>query len=128
MTEEDFYAIAKAKPDVIRAFCNAVNAVIDMRNAAAQLHSGHWAGVHLREKQTAATLKMTQFADCFAAGGRPLSEDEKKQVQSWIVRAANFHMLRSEKRGEEHRNEEQRHEERSHDADQSALLHIEVAA
>ena len=120
MTEEDFYAIAKTKPDVIRLFCNAVNAVIDMRKEAAQLQSGHWAGVRLKEKQTAAALLITEFADCFAAGGRPLAEDEKKLVQSWVVRAANFHLLR------EQGCTEHRHDRRQDDAGQAAVLGTRV--
>jgi len=127
MTEEDFYAIAKAKPDVIRLFCSAVNAVIDVRNAAAQLHTGHWAGVHLSEKQAAATRQMTQFTDCVAAAGQPLSEDEKKLLQSLVVRAANFHLLQAE-RGKAQGEQEKTPETRGADADQTALLGTDVAA
>ena len=100
MTEDDFYAVAKSKPDVIRVFCKAVNAVIDMRKEAAAGPSDPWAGVRLKEKQDAATQLMGEFADRFVADGAPLSEDEKKLVQSWILRAAKFHLQQSEKQKE----------------------------
>jgi len=115
MTEEDFYAIAKARPDIIRMFCNAVNAVINLRRGAAAGPSSPWAGVRLKEKHDAATLLMTQFADCFIVNGHPLSEDEKKRVQSWVLRAANFHLSLNE-------------EVRAPDADQAALPDIEAVA
>jgi hypothetical protein len=101
ISEDDFYAIAEAKPDVIRVFCNAVNAIIDMRKETAApptSPSSPWADVRLKEKQAAARELMTQFADCFVANGQPLSEDETKLVQSWVLRAANFHLR---KRAEE---------------------------
>ena len=99
ITEDDFYTIAKTKPDVIRLFCNAVNAVIDMRKDAVAPLSP-WADVRLKEKQAVATQRMIQFADCFVADGQMLSEDEKKLVQSWILRAANFHLRQREEQGE----------------------------
>jgi hypothetical protein len=98
MTEDDFYAIAKARPDVIRAFCNAVNAVIDMRREAAAPPSSPWADVRLKEKQATATQLMDEFAGSLIVDGRPLSDDQKKLVQSWILRAANFHLQQGEKK------------------------------
>jgi hypothetical protein len=98
ITEEDFYRAANARPELIRAFCNAVNAVIDLRKEAAARQPGPWAGVRLKEKQAAATLLITQFADGLVFNGRPLSEDEKTLAQSWIMRAADFHLQRKEER------------------------------
>jgi hypothetical protein len=99
ITEDDFYTVAKTRPDVIRVFCNAANAVIDMRKDAAAPLSP-WADVRLKEKQAVATQCMMQFADCFVVDGQTLSEDEKKLVQSWILRAANFHLRQREEQGE----------------------------
>jgi hypothetical protein len=35
ITEEDFYAIAKGRPEMMRAFYNAVNAIIECRKEGA---------------------------------------------------------------------------------------------
>jgi hypothetical protein len=96
ITEEEFYAAANDRPELIRAFCNAVNAVIDLRKEAAARQSSPWAGVRLNEKQATVTRLITQFADGLVIDGQPLAEDEKMLAQNWILRAANFHLQQDE--------------------------------
>jgi len=100
ITEEDFYAIAQARPDTIRAFCAAVLAVVEMRKEAAAKQSDPWAEVRLKKKQSTATSLTAQFASGLMLNGQPISEAERKIAQSWILRAADFHMLPKEEQDE----------------------------
>jgi hypothetical protein len=123
ITEEDFYAIAASRPGLIRAFCNAVDAVIGLRQeAAAARQSDAWADVRLKDKQAAATLLMTQFADGVIFNDQPISEDEKKLVQSWILRAAHFHLRPADAQ------ENAKEDVRDHDAEQAAPPDIKRVA
>jgi hypothetical protein len=96
ITEEAFYAIAKARPEMMQAFYKAVNAIIEYRKEIATNQSGWFAAARLKKKQLAATFLAMQFADGLVFNGQPISEEEKKLVQNWIIGAANFHMLPKE--------------------------------
>jgi hypothetical protein len=96
ITEEDFYAIAKARPEMMQGFYKAVNAIIECRKEAATNQSGLWAKARQKKKEFNATFLVHQFADSFIFNGQPISEEEKKLVHSWIFGAANFHMLPKE--------------------------------
>jgi hypothetical protein len=98
ITEDDFYEAANARPELIRAFCYAVHAVIDLRKEAAAPPSSPWAGVRLKEKQAAATLLITRFVDGLVFNDWPISEAERALAQSWIMRAADFHLQQKEDR------------------------------
>lgn len=98
LTEEKFYAFAKDRPEVMRAFYKAVNAIIDFRKEFATSQSGWWATARLKKKEFEAKFLMLHFADRFVFNGQPLSEEEKRHVRHWIVAAANFHMLPKEDR------------------------------
>jgi hypothetical protein len=93
ITEQDFLAFAEAKPEMIRTFYKAVNAVIEYRKEEAANQSGWWATARLKKKQLAVTFLMIHFPNSIIFDGQPISEEEKKLVRSWILSAANFHML-----------------------------------
>jgi hypothetical protein len=96
ITESDFYQLAKANPTMMRAFYEAVNAIIDYRNEAEASQGGLWAKMRLKKKQFDATFLVKQFARGLVFNGQPASEEEKRQVERWIIEAANFHMLPKE--------------------------------
>jgi hypothetical protein len=96
ITQEDLYALAKDRPEMMRAFYSAVNAIIEYRKELAANQSGLWAVARLKKKQLAATFQTTHFPSGIVFNGQPISEEEKKLVQNWIVEAANFHMLTKE--------------------------------
>jgi hypothetical protein len=100
ITEREFYEIAKDTPELMRAYYKAVFAIVEVRKEEAKNKSGLWAEMRLKKKQYDATFLTFQVADGFRFNGRPLSEEEKIQVHSWIAHAASFHMLSKEEQGE----------------------------
>jgi predicted Zn-dependent protease with MMP-like domain len=98
ITEADFYAIAKARPEMMRAFYKAVDAITEVRKEVATNQSGLWATARLKKKEFTATFLLKQFASGFLFNGQPLSEEDKKLVHHWIIGAANFHMLPEEEK------------------------------
>lgn len=96
ITEADFYEIAKSRPEMMRAFYKAVNAIIEVRKEEAKNPSGLWATARFKKKQFDANFLTRQFISGFVFNGQPLSEPEKKLVFNWIVGAANFHMMPKE--------------------------------
>jgi hypothetical protein len=96
ITEEDFLAMAKARPELMRAFHKVVNAVIEFRKAAVTNQSSLWAKARLKKKAFTAIFLTGRFTDGFVFNGKPISEEEKKLIQNWIVGAADFQMLPKE--------------------------------
>ena len=98
ITEADFYEIAKSRPEMMRAYYKAVDAIIEVRKEVATNQSGLWATARLRKKQFTATFLLLQFTNGFIFNGQPLSEEDKKLVRNWIEGAATFHMLPEEEK------------------------------
>ncbi len=96
LTEQDFFAIAEARPEMMRAFYKAVNAIIECRKEEATNPSGLWATARFKKKQFDANFLTRRFISGFVFNGQSLSEEEKKVVFNWIVGAATFHMLPKE--------------------------------
>ena len=98
ITEADFYKIAKSRPEMMRAYYKAVDAIIEVRKEVATNQSGLWATARLRKKQFTATFLLLQFTNGFIFNGQPLLEEDKKLVRNWIEGAATFHMLPEEEK------------------------------
>ena len=96
ITEADFYEIAKSRPEMMRAYYKAVDAIIEVRKEVATNQSGLWATARLRKKQFTTTFLLLQFTNGFIFNAQPLSEEDKTLVRNWIVGAANFHMMPKE--------------------------------
>jgi|RhiMethySRZTD1v2_1073278.scaffolds.fasta_scaffold154790_3 hypothetical protein len=95
-TQEDLCAIAKNDPEMIRAYYEAVHAIIDFRQELAKNQSGLWAGARLKKKQVDATFLAKRFSRGVVFNGQPISEDDRKRVELWLIDAANFHMMPKE--------------------------------
>jgi hypothetical protein len=96
ITQKDFYEIAKNNPELMRAYYNAVQAIIDLREEVAKNQSGLWASARLRKKEFSATFQVIDIGNRLIFNGQPISEEEKKLVQRWIINAANYHMMPKE--------------------------------
>jgi hypothetical protein len=95
-SQQDFYAMAKDRPEMLREYYDAVYSIIDLRQDLAKSPSGLWAKARQKKKQLATTFRLLHFPDRIVFNGQPLSEEEKDLVKKWIIEAANFHMLPKE--------------------------------
>jgi hypothetical protein len=92
ITEDEFLAMVKAKPDMSRAFQKAVNAVVEFRIEDAANPSGLWAKMRLKKKAFTAIFLAGRLTDGLVLNGQPASDDDKERVRSWINGAAGFLM------------------------------------
>jgi hypothetical protein len=96
ITEDEFLAIAKAKPDMMRAFQKAVNAAIDFRTESATNSSGLWAKARLKKKAFTALFLANQFTRGFILNGKSALEEDKNHIRGWIIGGADFKMSSKE--------------------------------
>jgi len=85
ITEKDLQELTNDKPEVVRAYHEAVNAVMDYLSAIRPRLSRNVA--RLRKKQFAATTKLVRFAQRVVFNGRRLSEEDKVLVRRWAAGA-----------------------------------------
>jgi len=88
ITQKDLHALANDNPEMLRAYHQAVTAVIEYRKEVAAIQPGLRIAARLKKKQFAATLTLIQFANTIVFNGRPLSQEDKKLVRHWIAEAA----------------------------------------
>jgi len=85
ITEKDLHELTNDKPEVVRAYHEAVNAVTDYQNELSAIPSRNVA--RLRKKQFAATTKLVRFAQRVVFNGRRLSEEDRVLVRHWVAGA-----------------------------------------
>jgi hypothetical protein len=87
ITQEDLRGLINDEPEMIRAYYEAVNAVIEYRKDVAAIQPNQRNTAQLKKKQFAATIKLIQFANGIVFNDQPLSEEDKKLVRHWVVDA-----------------------------------------
>lgn len=90
ITQDDFYAIAHARPEMLRAFQSAVKATIEFRREARKNKTGFWSRMRLKKKAFSALFLSNRLLSGFVSHGKPLSEQEQAQIRGWIVGGAEF--------------------------------------
>jgi len=66
MTQRDLHALANDNPEMLHAYYQAMNAVIEYRNEVGAIQPDEWITAQLKKKQLAATLQLMQFANSVA--------------------------------------------------------------
>jgi hypothetical protein len=87
ITKQDLHAIANDSPEMIRAYRQVVNAIVEYRKEVAAIEPGLRTTVRFKQRQFAATLKLIQFANSIVFNGRPLSQEDRNLVRHWIAEA-----------------------------------------
>ena len=78
---------ANDSPEMLRAYRQVVNAIVEYRKEVAAIEPGLRTTVRFKQRQFAATLKLIQFANSIVFNGRPLSQEDRKLVRHWIAEA-----------------------------------------
>jgi hypothetical protein len=63
MTQRDLHALANDDPEMLYAYYQAMNAVIEYRSEMAAIQPDQWITTQLKENQLIATRRLMQFAD-----------------------------------------------------------------
>jgi hypothetical protein len=63
MTQRDLYALANDNPEMLYAYYQSTNAVIEYRNEMAAIQPDQWIRTQLKEKQLRATIRLMRFAN-----------------------------------------------------------------
>ena len=88
ITQKDLQELTNDKPEMVRAYYEAMNAVIDYQNEVAAIQpSPSWNAARLKKKQFAATTKLVRFAQRVVFNGQRLSEKDKELVRHWVAGA-----------------------------------------
>jgi len=88
ITEKNLHELTNDKPEVVRAYHEAVNAVTDYQNELSAIrHRPSRNVARLRKKQFAATTKLVRFAQRVVFNGRRLSEEDRVLVRHWVAGA-----------------------------------------
>jgi hypothetical protein len=75
-------------PEMLRAYRQAANAVIEYRKEVAAIRPGQLTTARFKIKQFAATLQLMQFAKSIVFNCQPLSVEDQKIVRHWIASVA----------------------------------------
>jgi hypothetical protein len=95
ITQDEFLAVAEAKPEMKRAFQAAVYAVVELRREAAKNKNGLWAQFKLKRRGVRAVFLTNRFISGFVFDGHPASKQDKELIRGWILGAADFHVANS---------------------------------
>jgi hypothetical protein len=88
ISEKDLQELTNDKPEVVRAYYEAVNAVTDYQNELAAIRPClSRNAARLKKKQFAATTKLVRFAQRVVFNGRRLSQEDKVLVRHWAAGA-----------------------------------------
>jgi len=88
ITQKGLQELTHDKAEMIRAYYDAINAVIHYQNELAAVPlSPSWSAARLRKRQFAATTQLVRFAQRIVFNGRRLSEKDKERVRHWVANA-----------------------------------------
>jgi hypothetical protein len=95
ISQYQFLQIAATRPEMKRAFQDAVNAVVKFRSEAAKPSRGLLAGIKLKGLGVRAAFLTEQLISGFTHDGVLPNEQDKEAIRGWVNGAADYQRTNS---------------------------------